>query len=68
MVETYGAHGCRVYYAEEIAYGQTPANPTMVGVNTQGVEPELDPNLVKVRGVGWGSESTSLKSNYLPNL
>lgn len=52
MVETYGAHECRVYYVEETAYGQTPANPTMVGVNTQGVEPELDPNLVKVRGVG----------------
>ncbi|MCL6579955.1 MAG: hypothetical protein K6T73_11375 [Candidatus Bathyarchaeota archaeon] len=52
MVETYGAHECRVYFVAESVYGQTPANPAMLGINTQGVEPSLDPGLVKVRGVG----------------
>lgn len=51
MVETYGAHECRVYFVQESTYGQTPANPTMLGINTQGVEPNLDPGLVKVRGI-----------------
>ena len=52
MVETYGAHECRVYFVAETVYGETPANPAMLGINTQGVEPSLDPGLVKVRGVG----------------
>jgi len=52
MVETYGAHECRVYFVTESNYGETPANPAMLGINTQGVEPSLDPGLVQVRGVG----------------
>jgi hypothetical protein len=52
MPETYGAHECRVYFVQESVYGETPANPSMVGVNTEGVEPSLDPGLIKVRGVG----------------
>jgi len=52
MVDTYGAHESRVYFVVESVYGQTPANPSMVGVNTEGVEPGLDPGLIKVRGVG----------------
>jgi hypothetical protein len=52
MPETYGAHECRVYFVTETVYGETPTNPVMLGVNTQGVEPSLDPGLVKVRGVG----------------
>jgi hypothetical protein len=52
MVETYGAHECRVYFVAETVYGETPANPAMLGINTQGAEPSLDPGLVKVRGVG----------------
>ena len=52
MVETYGAHECRVYFVAESNYGETPANPAMLGINTQGVEPTLDPGLVKVRGIG----------------
>ena len=52
MVETYGAHECRVYFVAETNYGETPANPAMLGINTQGVEPTLDPGLVQVRGVG----------------
>jgi len=52
MVDTYGAHECRVYFVVESVYGQTPANPSMVGINTEGVEPSLDPGLIKIRGVG----------------
>ena len=52
MVETYGTHECRVYFVEEVNYGETPATPAMLGINTQNVEPALDPQLVKVRGVG----------------
>jgi len=52
MVDTYGAHECRVYFVAESVYGQTPTNPSMVGINTEGVEPGLDPGLIKVRGVG----------------
>jgi hypothetical protein len=52
MVDTYGAHECRVYFVQETVYGETPANPSMVGINTEGVEPSLDPGLIKIRGVG----------------
>jgi len=52
MVETYGAHETRVYFVAESSYGTTPSNPAMLGINTQGVEPSLDPGLIKVRGVG----------------
>ncbi|MEM3626442.1 MAG: phage tail tube protein [Candidatus Bathyarchaeia archaeon] len=52
MVDTYGAHECRVYFIAESVYGETPTNPYMIGINTEGVEPSLDPGLVKVRGVG----------------
>ncbi|MBS7615592.1 hypothetical protein KEJ45_00100 [Candidatus Bathyarchaeota archaeon] len=52
MVETYGAHECRVYYVQEPTYGQTPQNPTMLGVNAENIDTGLDPNLAKVRGVG----------------
>lgn len=52
MVETYGAHECRAYFVAESVYGETPADPAMLGINTQGVEPSLDPGLVKVRGIG----------------
>ena len=52
MVDTYGAHESRVYFVAESVYGQTPTNPSMVGINTEGVEPGLDPGLIKVRGVG----------------
>lgn len=52
MPETYGAHECRVYYVQESTYGQTPANPSMVAINAENVEPSLNPSLIQVRGVG----------------
>jgi len=52
MVDTYGAHESRVYFVTESVYGVTPTSPAMVGINTEGVEPGLDPGLIKIRGVG----------------
>ncbi|MEM3731727.1 MAG: phage tail tube protein [Candidatus Bathyarchaeia archaeon] len=52
MVETYGAHECRVYFVVESTYGETPANPSMNGINSESLDVGVDPSLVKVRGVG----------------
>jgi len=51
-VETYGAHECRVYFVQESVYGQTPTNPTMLGINNEGPEPKIAPSLIEVMGVG----------------
>lgn len=60
MPETYGAHECRVYFVQESSYGQTPANPSMLGVNSENVDAGIDPSLIKVRGVG-SRDLTSIK-------
>jgi hypothetical protein len=52
MPETYGAHECRAYFVQESVYGQTPTNPSMLGINSEDIEPALDPSLLKLRGVG----------------
>jgi len=52
MPETYGAHECRVYYVMESTYGQTPSNPTMLGVNAENIDAGINPSLIEVRGVG----------------
>jgi len=52
MPETFGAHECRVYFVQETNYGETPTNPSMLGVNAENIEPSLNPDLMRVRGVG----------------
>ncbi|MEM3464471.1 MAG: phage tail tube protein [Candidatus Bathyarchaeia archaeon] len=52
MPETYGAHECGVYFVQEANYGETPANPAMLSVNAESIEPSLEPSLIKMRGVG----------------
>ncbi len=52
MPETYSAHESRVYYVEETAYGQTPTNPAMLSVPAESLEPAVNPNNIKLRGVG----------------
>ena len=52
MPETYGAQECRAYLVEESTYGQTPTNPSMLGINSEDIEPALDPSLIKLRGIG----------------
>jgi hypothetical protein len=52
MTETYGAHECRLYHVQETSYGETPTNPSMIGVNAENIDPFLNPDLIRVRGVG----------------
>ncbi len=52
MVQTYGSHESRFFYVEEATYGTTPANPTMLSVPAQTIEPAIVPNNIKLRGVG----------------
>jgi len=52
-MSVYGAHEARIYYMQEVTYGVTPTNPSMIGIATaENVEPALDPGLIKVRGIG----------------
>jgi len=48
----YGSHEAKIYYVQETNYGETPANPSMLGIRAETVEPAVTPNLIKVRGVG----------------
>jgi hypothetical protein len=68
MPETYGAHECRVYFVQESTYGQTPANPSMLGVNAESVDAGLDPSLIKVRGVGSRDPAALKKGLRKPTL
>jgi len=68
MPDTYGAHQCRAYFIEETNYGETPANPSMLGINTENVEPSLNPNLIRVRGVGSRDLQTLKKGLRESNL
>ncbi len=52
MTETYGSHESKIFYIEEAAYGQTPQNPAMLSVPAESIEPQINPNNIKLRGVG----------------
>jgi len=52
MSMPYGAHEAKIYYVQETNYGETPTNPSMLGIKAENVEPSLNPSLIKVRGVG----------------
>jgi hypothetical protein len=52
MSMPYGAHEAKIYYVQETNYGETPANPSMLGIKAENVEPSLNPNLIKIRGIG----------------
>ena len=52
MVQTYGSHENKIYFVEEATYGQTPSNPAMLSVPAESVEPQINPNNIKLRGVG----------------
>jgi len=52
-MSVYGSHEAKIFYVEETNYGVTPTNPSMLGIATaESVEPALDPDLIKVRGIG----------------
>jgi hypothetical protein len=52
MTETYGSHESKIFYIEEATYGQTPENPSMLSVPAESIEPQINPNNIKLRGVG----------------
>jgi hypothetical protein len=52
MSMPYGSHEAKIYYVQETNYGETPANPSMLGIKAETVEPAVTPSLIKVRGVG----------------
>jgi len=73
MVETYGAHECRVYFVAESIYGETPTNPSMLGILSENIDAGIDPSLIKVRGIGnrdltaikRGMRKPTLKINHI---
>jgi hypothetical protein len=68
MPETYSAHESRLYYVDETAYGQTPTNPSMLSVPAESLEPALNPNNIKLRGVGSIDLQTIKKGLRAPSL
>lgn len=54
MVETYSASEERLYYVDEATFGTTPANPTMLSVPADSIEPSINPGNIKLRGAGSG--------------
>ncbi len=68
MVQTYGSHENKIYYIEESTYGQTPQNPVMLGVPAQSVEPQINPNNIKLRGVGSVDLQAIKKGMRAPSL
>jgi hypothetical protein len=68
MPETYSAHESRLYYVDEAVYGQTPTNPAMLGVPAESLEPAVNPNNIKVRGVGSADLQAIKKGPREPSL
>jgi hypothetical protein len=68
MPETYSAHESRVYYVDEASYGQTPTNPAMLSVPAESLEPSVNPNNIKLRGVGSVDLQAIKKGLRAPNL
>jgi hypothetical protein len=72
MPETYSAHESRIYYVDEASFGQTPTNPALLSVPAESLEPAVNPNNLKVRGVGnadlqaikKGTRASTLKVAY----
>ncbi len=52
MTQTYGSHESKLYYVDEASYGVTPTNPAMLGIPAESIEPQINPNNIKIRGVG----------------
>ncbi|MCW3994597.1 MAG: phage tail tube protein [Candidatus Bathyarchaeota archaeon] len=52
MTETYGSHESKICYVEEASFGQTPQTPSMLSIPAESIEPQINPNNIKLRGVG----------------
>jgi len=66
----YGTHEAKVYYVQETIYGETPSpNPSMLGLKTAfDVEHNIDPGLLKLRGIGSRDLDTIKKGLRKPTL
>lgn len=65
----YGAHEGKVYYVQETNYGETPTNPSMLGLKTAfDVEHNIDPGLLRLRGIGSRDLDTIKKGLRKPTL
>lgn len=66
----YGTHEAKVYYVQETTYGETPSpDPSMLGLKTAfDVEHNIDPGLLKLRGIGSRDLDTIKKGLRKPTL
>ncbi|MCX8177945.1 MAG: phage tail tube protein [Candidatus Bathyarchaeota archaeon] len=65
---TYGGHEFRVYYVVEQSYGETPSNPTMLGINCEEAEPTVDSGLFIVRALGSRDPQSLRRGLFKPSL
>ncbi len=73
MTETYTSNEAKLFYVDESTYGETPTTPTMISIPAQSIEPTINPNNIKLRGVGsadlqaikQGTLTPSLKISYV---
>jgi hypothetical protein len=52
MSKPFSANEAQLAYINEVTYGETPTNPTMIIITAESVEPAIDPKLIEVRGIG----------------
>ncbi|XHH10473.1 MAG: phage tail tube protein [Candidatus Bathyarchaeia archaeon] len=72
MPETYSSNESKIYYVDEATYGTTPTNPSMLSIPAESIESTLNPNNLKLRGVGSmdlqaikkGLKNPSIKLSY----
>jgi hypothetical protein len=73
MTQTYTSNESKIFYVDESTYGETPTSPAMLSVPAQSIEPQVNPNNIKLRGVGsadlqaikQGMLAPSLKVSYV---
>ena len=72
MVETYGVDQERIYYVSEAVKGTTPANPAMLGIPHESLDPGMDVGNLLLRAGGnydvvaikKGTRNPTLKVTY----
>jgi hypothetical protein len=52
MVDTYHADQEKLYYVPEGTFGTVPANPAMLGHACSSIDPDINPNNIRVPGTG----------------
>jgi hypothetical protein len=52
MVDTYHSDQEKFYYVPEGSFGVVPASPAMLGHSCSSLDPDINPNNIKVSGTG----------------